>query len=229
MCAESLPQTDPPGTTLFTCDEYWKASLGPAGVGAIDAPAYHRNGGGLDLSAVCAEAPAGNHVKKIKEKKRCNSGCTGAITSFMISRTRPAPPSPTTTGCPLSCMHGHALATSLPAPCAPVPNAEPFAQRHQTSECPRTPSTLGYFFGGPPLKFYRPEPGSQTGVRQHAPGRQCGRGVVRVWAADLYVHRLHGYTDCSPPAGMDLTPAASAVSKTTTTCGNMHTPDQDCT
>ena len=62
MCAESLPQTDPPGTTLFTYDECWKASLGSAGVGAMNAPAYHRNGGGLDLSAACAEAPAGKHV-----------------------------------------------------------------------------------------------------------------------------------------------------------------------
>ena len=62
MCAESLPQTDPPGTTLFTHDECWKASPGSAGVGAVNAPAHHRNGGGLDLSAACAEAPAGKHV-----------------------------------------------------------------------------------------------------------------------------------------------------------------------
>ena len=62
MCAESLPQTDPPGTTLFACDECWKASPGSAGAGAVDAPACHRNGGGLDLSAACAEAPAGKHA-----------------------------------------------------------------------------------------------------------------------------------------------------------------------
>ena len=62
MRAESLPQTDPPGKTLFACDECWKASLGSAGAGAVDASACHRNGGGLDLSAACAEAPAGKHA-----------------------------------------------------------------------------------------------------------------------------------------------------------------------
>ena len=86
MSAESLPQTDPPVTTLFTCDECQKASPGPAGAGAVNAPAHHRNGGGLDLSAACAEAPAGKHVVSCLKNTVCEGGCHASFESDAATR-----------------------------------------------------------------------------------------------------------------------------------------------